>query len=54
MATVWFALFPNRLRLETGDVLLTSGLDGTYPAGIPVATVSRLSVHRERLITIRN
>jgi len=34
--------FPTGSDLEPGDVLLTSGLDGTYPAGIPVATVSKV------------
>ena len=34
--------FPTGSDLKPGDVLLTSGLDGTYPAGIPVATVSKV------------
>jgi rod shape-determining protein MreC len=28
--------------IQAGDVLVTSGIDGTYPAGLPVATVSRI------------
>lgn len=28
--------------IQNGDVLVTSGLDGTYPEGLPVATVSRI------------
>lgn len=28
--------------IQTGDRLVTSGIDGTYPAGIPVATVVRV------------
>ena len=34
--------FPTGSDLKPGDILLTSGLDGTYPAGIPVATVSKV------------
>ena len=34
--------FPTGSDLKPGDILLTSGLDGTYPAGIPVATVSQV------------
>nr|UOP04842.1 rod shape-determining protein MreC [Conchiformibius kuhniae] len=32
--------FPADADLRAGDVLLTSGLDDVYPAGIPVATVA--------------
>lgn len=28
--------------ISNGDVLVTSGIDGTYPPGLPVATVSRI------------
>lgn len=28
--------------VESGDLLVTSGLDGTYPAGLPVASVVRV------------
>lgn len=28
--------------IKNGDVLVTSGIDGTYPAGLPVATVARI------------
>jgi rod shape-determining protein MreC len=28
--------------VENGDLLVTSGLDGTYPAGLPVASVVRV------------
>lgn len=31
--------FPNDADLKAGDLLLTSGIDSIYPAGIPVATV---------------
>jgi rod shape-determining protein MreC len=28
--------------VEGGDMLVTSGIDGTYPPGLPVATVQRV------------
>ena len=28
--------------IQNGDRLVTSGIDGTYPAGLPVATVVRI------------
>lgn len=33
---------PSQSDVVEGDVLLTSGLDGIYPAGLPVATVTRI------------
>lgn len=33
---------PVAADLETGDLLVTSGIDGVYPAGLPVAVVSRI------------
>lgn len=35
--------FPVASDLKQGDVLLTSGLDSVYPAGIPVAKVGEVS-----------
>ncbi len=29
-------------EIQNGDRLVTSGIDGTYPPGLPVATVSRI------------
>ena len=29
-------------EIQNGDRLVTSGIDGTYPAGLPVATVVRI------------
>jgi rod shape-determining protein MreC len=29
-------------EIQNGDKLVTSGIDGTYPAGLPVATVARI------------
>lgn len=33
---------PVAADIETGDLLVTSGIDGVYPAGLPVARVSRI------------
>jgi rod shape-determining protein MreC len=33
---------PNSADIKKGDVLVTSGIDGTYPAGLPVAEISRV------------
>ena len=29
-------------EIQNGDRLVTSGIDGTYPPGLPVATVARI------------
>ena len=33
---------PISSDIQEGDVLMTSGIDGTYPPGLPVASVSRI------------
>lgn len=33
---------PVNTDIQPGDVLVTSGIDGTYPPGLPVATVSKV------------
>lgn len=33
---------PANGDIQNGDVLVTSGIDGTYPAGLPVATVTKI------------
>ncbi len=33
---------PQSADIRTGDVLVTSGIDGVYPPGLPVATVTRI------------
>jgi len=33
---------PVNVEIQTGDELVTSGIDGTYPYGLPVAVVSRI------------
>jgi rod shape-determining protein MreC len=32
----------TNVEIESGDRLVTSGIDGTYPPGLPVATVARV------------
>lgn len=52
---------PQRLRLEKlrrdadlqeGDVILTSGLDGVYPRGIPIGTVESVQRSRASIETV--
>jgi rod shape-determining protein MreC len=31
--------------IQEGDLLVTSGLDGIYPKGLPVATVMKVTKH---------
>ncbi len=38
-------------EIQTGDHLVTSGIDGTYPAGLPVATVMRIERDAELSFT---
>ncbi|MBX3638448.1 MAG: rod shape-determining protein MreC, partial [Rubrivivax sp.] len=38
---------PANADVEVGDRLLTSGLDGVYPAGLPVGTVARVERRAE-------
>lgn len=33
---------PNSADIQDGDLLVTSGIDGTYPPGLPVAKVRRI------------
>ncbi|HYA21476.1 MAG TPA: rod shape-determining protein MreC [Burkholderiales bacterium] len=33
---------PVNVDIQTGDELITSGIDGTYPYGLPVAVVSKI------------
>ena len=32
----------SNAEVQTGDLLTTSGVDGVYPAGLPVAKISRI------------
>lgn len=38
--------------LSIGDILVTSGLDGEFPKGIPVARITRISAARENLFQV--
>jgi rod shape-determining protein MreC len=40
--TLELRFMPVNADIQNGDVLVTSGIDGTYPAGLPVATVSNI------------
>lgn len=33
---------PNSADIQEGDILVTSGIDGTYPSGLPVAKVGHI------------
>jgi rod shape-determining protein MreC len=39
---------PANAEIQNGDRLVTSGIDGTYPAGLPVATVVRIERDAEQ------
>lgn len=39
---------PNDIDIQVGDVLVTSGLDGRFPEGYPVATVTDVKNDTER------
>ena len=41
----------SNAEIQTGDDLVTSGIDGTYPAGLPVATVVRIERDAELSFT---
>lgn len=41
----------SNAEIQTGDDLVTSGIDGTYPAGLPVATVMRIERDAELSFT---
>lgn len=41
-STLELRFMPANAEIQTGDVLVTSGLDGVYPRGLPVATVAKV------------
>jgi rod shape-determining protein MreC len=41
----------SNAEIQTGDSLVTSGIDGTYPAGLPVATVTGIERDAELSFT---
>jgi rod shape-determining protein MreC len=40
--TLELPFMPVNADIQNGDQLVTSGIDGTYPAGLPVAVVSKI------------
>jgi rod shape-determining protein MreC len=40
--TMELRFMPTNADIQNGDLLVTSGIDGTYPAGLPVARVARI------------
>lgn len=40
--TLFLPYLPANVDIRTGDVLMTSGIDGTYPEGARVATVQKI------------
>jgi rod shape-determining protein MreC len=40
--TLELRFMASNAEIQTGDHLVTSGIDGTYPPGLPVATVTRI------------
>jgi len=43
---------PQSADIEEGDLLLTSGLGGRFPAGLPVGKVTRLQADNTRLFVV--
>jgi rod shape-determining protein MreC len=41
-STLELRFLPANVDVQSGDSIVTSGLDGVYPAGLPVATVTRV------------
>ncbi|MEQ1813012.1 MAG: rod shape-determining protein MreC [Candidatus Nitrotoga sp.] len=41
-ADITLRYLPVNAEIEVGDVLVTSGIDGTYPPGLPVARVTKV------------
>jgi rod shape-determining protein MreC len=49
--TVELRFMASNAEIQTGDNLVTSGIDGTYPAGLPVASVMRIERDAELSFT---
>ena len=43
---------PQSADVKVGDVLITSGIGGRFPAGFPVATITRLKPDQLRLFVV--
>jgi rod shape-determining protein MreC len=49
--TLELRFMASAAEIQNGDQLVTSGIDGTYPAGLPVATVTRIERDAELSFT---
>jgi rod shape-determining protein MreC len=49
--TLELRFMASTAEIQNGDQLATSGIDGTYPAGLPVATVTRIERDAELSFT---
>ena len=49
--TLELRFMASTAEIQNGDELVTSGIDGTYPAGVPVATVTRIERDAELSFT---
>lgn len=49
--TLELRFMASNAEIQNGDHLVTSGIDGTYPAGLPVATVMRIERDAELSFT---
>lgn len=44
--------YPGNIDIYIDDILVTSGLDGQFPEGYPVATVSKIQINSDKDCTI--
>jgi rod shape-determining protein MreC len=51
IGTLELRFMASSAEIQNGDALVTSGIDGTYPAGLPVATVTRIERDAELSFT---
>lgn len=49
IGSISLPFLPGGADIQIGDTLVTSGIDGVYPEGIPVATVSRIERNANRV-----
>jgi rod shape-determining protein MreC len=49
--TLELRFMASTAEIQNGDELITSGIDGTYPSGLPVATVTRIERDAELSFT---
>lgn len=48
LSTLQLALLPLSTDIQPGDQLVTSGLDGRFPEGYPVAEISTVTIDQQR------